>query len=367
MKCKFCKKKCISIENRNLPLFRHLDYTTIKIGLNYKYCPCCDTIFNNRYDYLNERKKFASKKFLISKKSHSEINRLKNKKYFRQVLQVRIIKKLFNHKKKLNILDYGCFDGSLLKELSKTDKHSKFFGIEVSPKYKKIFPNQKNFFFKNDIHEIKEELDLIIFSELIYYIDRPDLLLEKIYKKLGTNSKIYVQTTSLEKNSYYLLSGDQFFFQTDNALRNLFSIKNFKIKKINSNFKKQNIYICSKHKKVIRKSDKLKKDLKNNTREVQALFDDLNKEFNILKKEKLNYIFGTTINAAFVHEAQNNRYIKFLDENKTVLKKGFRNCKVILPSKIKQQSKILLNYKKNNSIYEKILKKNYKFTNVIKI
>ena len=45
MNCKFfCGKKLHSLKKNTLPLFRHMDYSTIGYNLDFKVCNYCGTI-----------------------------------------------------------------------------------------------------------------------------------------------------------------------------------------------------------------------------------------------------------------------------------------------------------------------------------
>lgn len=354
MKCEFgCKSELEKISSPTLPLFRSLDYSSLKRSLEYYFCHNCETIFNYK-NFFNEEKLFLSDKFIKSKKTISELNNDKKKKLFRYQMQADLLSKYLK-RNNLNILDYGCFDGKLLIELSKKIKNSNFFGIEKSKEFKKIFPKEKNFFFETDLKKIDEKFDIIIFSETIYYIKDIDKILNLAYHKLKDNGYLYIQTTDLDKNPYYFLSGDQFFFQFPHTIKFLLNKNNFEVLKKKFNFfKKQKIYLCRKNKKL-----KYKKKKINFFHKIVKLVSFLENKVKLIKNQKIKYLFGTTINAAFADEILKSSSINFIDENKDKVLNGFRSKKVITPSKVDKSQKILLNYHKHNSLYDKILKKKY--------
>ena len=116
MNCKFfCGKKLHSLKKNTLPLFRHMDYSTIGYNLDFKVCNYCGTIFNFK-QFERERRSFKTNQFLKSIHTYN-LSRQKN--------QTKILTK-FLKKKGLRILDYGCFDGKLNMYYTKILKKYQF-------------------------------------------------------------------------------------------------------------------------------------------------------------------------------------------------------------------------------------------------
>ena len=242
--------------------------------------------------------------------------------------------------------------------MNKKFKNSFFFGIEHSKNFKKIFPKKKNFFFFTDLNKIKNiKFDLITFSDSIYYLPNVGKILDNVRKLLKPDGFLYIQNTDLTKNPYYLLNSDQYFFAFDSVIKNLLNLKKFKL--LRSNFKvlnKQNSYICKKEEKIKRNSPKNN----NHFSKYKILLEKIQESSKKIKKEKsLKYIFGSTVNAAFIDEILSKKDSIFIDENYSKIKKGFRGKKVIHPNKITNKDKIILNYGENNYIYKNILKNKY--------
>tara|TARA_B110000483_G_C18150107_1_gene525098 strand:- start:591 stop:1649 length:1059 start_codon:yes stop_codon:yes gene_type:complete len=348
MNCKFlCEKKLHSLKRNTLPTFRHIDYSTIGYNLDFKVCNYCGTIFNFK-QFERERKYFKTNQFLKSKHTYN---------LSRQKDQTKILSK-FLKKKNLRILDYGCFDGKLLIELNKKIKYSYFYGLEISNIFKKIFPKKKNFFFIRDIKKIKHKMDLIIFSNTIYYLKNPVEILKISNNLLKPNGLIYIENTDLKKNPLYILNGDQFFYAFDHTMKHLLNLTNYKIIKKNfDNLKNSNVYICKKSKNKI-----IKPKYKDYLLKYKLILNKFDKTFKKLKNISFSkYVFGTTINAAFADEALKNNDIIFVDEDYRKTKEPFRSNLVVNPKKIQKKETIILNYGKLNMHYAKILKK-YQFS-----
>ena len=172
----------MSLQIINSPVFRHSDLKLIGRHIVIKKTP---------YYYVNKSKKLLSFLKEFKTKNYSKIDHDKklffqgyrNIYYRRSQIISKIILRKFKEKQ-IKILDYGCNNGSLLKELNKLHFRN-LFGYDINNSYKKFFKKSK-IRYLNKIKSYKNEFDLVIFSHSIAYthnIKKLMSLIKKIVKK----------------------------------------------------------------------------------------------------------------------------------------------------------------------------------------
>lgn len=119
------------------------------------------------------------------------------KNNYRIELMINIIKKInpINN----NILDIGCYDGTLL---SKIPKKNNLFGIEASDKgYRLCLKNKikvTNFFFNDNKLPYKSNFfDIVIAGEIIEHIYDTDKFLNEIKRILKPNGYLVISTPNI--------------------------------------------------------------------------------------------------------------------------------------------------------------------------
>ncbi len=88
-----------------------------------------------------------------------------------------------------SILDFGCGDGYLLKNLKKFFPSANLFCVEKNKRRKKGIKYIKN------VDEIKEkDLDLVLFIDVLYLLPEEEIsfLFKKLKNKLKSNGTIYI-------------------------------------------------------------------------------------------------------------------------------------------------------------------------------
>ena len=330
MKCNFCNhSKGNKIFKTNLPSFRHLDFKKISTKSNFIQCKKCGLInvINNQNSKKNE-KMFKSTLYSKSKQTNQK-KYFKKKIFFRNEIQSDLISKELELKS--NILDIGCFDGKLLYFLSKKLKKSSLTGFEINKKLKKNFPSGKRFKFINDFEKLpKKKYDAIILSHSIMYFKKLDKLFSKIINLLMENGKIFIQVPNIESNPLNVLMGDQRNIFTINSMKNICNLLGLKIKLIEKKiFKRELLFVITK-KKYKRPYKLITNDnsLKNSINYLKNLKIKILKNLN----QSDYYIFGTTVNAAFIYEFAKDKISFFIDENND--KEYFKKLNVYKPNEI---------------------------------
>ena len=326
---------------------------------NYLVCDNCMAIINKE-NFKNNI--FKTQKYIETDQSDEKIIYDKGLFVTRPLIQTKIISKL-----KLNnnpsIIDFGSFDGKLLKTIHnnffKIKKKAKFYGYDINKNLEKFY--NKNITFIKDFNTIfKNNFDLIIFSHSFMYIDKIKSLHKILNENLNPNGKVIVQVSDLEKRPLNLTLLDQYCYPTKEFLLNFFFKKGFSFKDIiNKNFKNEIILVFTKN---------YKKPLKNNK---SISFNQIIEKINIYKnnlKIKLNksgsaiYIFGTTLEASYTYNFIKLYYkqlkvLGFVDESFGKVNKKFNKLRIFHPSYLDKNIDIIFPYQ--NTSLKKQLKNKY--------
>ena len=333
---------------------------------NLYQCKKCSIIYlrsgnlKKELDNLYFRKKYAS----LRKNYNIKYKNIGGQKFSKYKDLAEIIKKKTDSST-TKILDIGCYDGSLLKELSKKIKNCQFHGCDIGPNTKKLFIKNCKFKFWDNLTLIKEKFDLITCVNTLQYVPNPKIFIKNIKNLLEKNGKIFFLTLNLSTNPYSITYGDQYYHFTENNLGNLL-IGNDLSGKIISNNKSFPRNLIS----IVKKIKKKKKYRFLKSEKIFYLFQYLKNAENKMAKlkqienNKNIYIFGSTANSVFVFKSLKKQKIKidnFIDENPKKINTLFYGKKIISLPRAKKNSILILPYgKTNKNIYLK-LKKKYNF------
>lgn len=136
--------------------------------------------------YKNIKKEFVD--FQVSKFSEQGANQ---RLLFRHQ---KIIDLVLRHTTRNNyILDIGCFDGKILKNLEKLG-FKNLFGVDFSDVSKQSFKNSTIKFascdIENEIIPFKEKFDVVIFADVLEHLFSPQTTIFDLKTKLKKKSKI---------------------------------------------------------------------------------------------------------------------------------------------------------------------------------
>tara|TARA_B110000467_G_C18326404_1_gene489364 strand:- start:2013 stop:2891 length:879 start_codon:yes stop_codon:yes gene_type:complete len=160
-------------------------------------CNDCNFIFLN---YKNAQGYLYSESFFLKIDFLTKIN------YFFWKKNIKSIKKKYFDNKKINILDYGCGSGGLVKYLSKD------FNIDGYDPFKQFSDNQKNFYHSIDSIDNKK-YNLIILSHVIEHIVDLDLEIKALANLLDNNGIIIFEIPNIKSLEYNLYK--KYFFHLD--------------------------------------------------------------------------------------------------------------------------------------------------------
>ena len=312
------------------------------------HCNNCNLIFN-KFD-LNQQKKieniYTSLKYSASDLMGQTYLTPDNKLVSRSFIQAEIVSKYLTSNVNPAILDIGCFNGLLLREMYNRFPKAILHGFDVNIHLDDTFPKEYNFnFWSSKLENISLQFDLICFSFSIMYfknIKKLFSILKNLIKKTG---KIFIQIPDISKNPYCILLGDQFYYFTEMNLQYLFSKIGFKTTKINSDYFPRDILLIA---------EKNNHKFTHHNKTEQILFDSLQKIKTNETALKSNNSFdkaavlGTTVSGAFVDSVIGNKNLFFVDENENRINKNFREKKVIHPSNLDPDITLIIPYGESN-------------------
>ncbi|MBT89286.1 MAG: hypothetical protein CMN79_02180 [Spirochaetales bacterium] len=177
----------VIVIQKKTTLEEHTHLALILITKNFFFLKCKDCKITSIYPKLNQQDiNYLYDTGNYHNKFYSSLNVKENKITFNYL-------KSFL-KKKDNVLDYGCGNGSLLKKLSSITE--KLHGVDTYSfseyskisKYKFNYLNYNNFFAENST-----EFDIIILRDVTEHLNYPNQLIEKLIKMLAKNGFIYIE------------------------------------------------------------------------------------------------------------------------------------------------------------------------------
>jgi len=339
--------------------FSHAGFNKIQNKNNLLYqCNKCFLIYRKDSSLKAKLDKlFFTNKYTVSRfSSHAVANKIAKKSGSHYESIAEIIKKFIKPEPQ-KILEVGCYDGKLLNELSKKFKKSQFYGYDVSTSIKKLFKKNCKFNFVDNLDPLHEKFDLIVCVNTFQYAPNFSDLTKNIKRLLSSKGKIFFLNTFLDKNPFMINCGDQYSYITENNFKNFLRSHNLDGKIITNSIEFPRNLIG-----VFGHTTKNFKFLR--SKKVSFYLEYLNKVENKLNKitsDEVN-IFGSTINAKFLFEKLKQRIKKiiFIDENLHKINKKFFGKKIIHPSKLKNNSLVLMPYGPTNYQIINRLSKRYK-------
>lgn len=316
----------------NVPVFRHSDFkkiakkALIKKTKNY-YINCSRNL-------KKTNKEFKTKKYsLVNFDETKFYNKSKKKKFTRSEILSNIILKNFKNKN-IEILDYGCNKGFLLRELKKK-KYKNLSGFDLIHSYQKHFKSENIEYFHRT-QSIKKKYDLIIFSHSISYVNDIKILFKNIKKILKPKSHILINLQNINKRPLNFLYGDQKYHFNKNMVINFFG-KIGNLKFINDDSLNHEFIIIL----------KLNDNTKNRIKKVKEICEIRRLKMIIKKINKIEYkcnVFGKNLLTALCISLLGKKIQNIVAGN---FKSNFLNKKSISFSKhLKTNLPLLMSNKK---------------------
>jgi len=348
MKCPYCFEKPVEIIELNFTMFRHFGFVDLKKTGVTGRCPHCRLLFNildageiERLDRLYRTPHYAKsgvthQTFLVPEY---------NGRVTRSFLQAEILSRHIDTDRP-SILDIGCFDGTLLRELKARYPGAALHGFDVNTHLRHFFPSRDNFhFWTSSIEEIEGIFNVISMSHSLMYIRDIRGLLNTIGRLLKPDGAVFVQVPDIRRNPYSLLLGDQYYHYTPVILENIFRVGGFDFSILDNDWFPRDIAAVARpragHDAVSFGEDVsihgCIEALREKKAKLKAMPDGT--EFGVL---------GTTIAAAFVDSILGDRVLFFADENSNSPGRTFRGKKVLHPSSMDKTDCLIIPYGASN-------------------
>jgi trans-aconitate methyltransferase len=358
--CPVCNHKTHTFEIAH-PFFRHFDFQTIALSGIVSKCEYCQMITNcsltSEQEDLFKHEDYSESKQTDQTISVPTIGYPVTRSYLQAELLTENIKK-----KELNILDIGCYDGSLLVELDKRIQNGEMWGFDINSHIGRVFPNKMNFHFCcSDIDTIDCSFDLIVLSHSIMYTNEIQTLFQNINKLLKKDGKLFIQIPDLKNNPYYSLMGDQVNIFTSTSLINILQLAGFKTQRLYTDWFPREVLIIAElaeyNRPMSPNYDSLVEENVHYLDEMKIKLENLSAESNLA-------VLGTTVNAAYVDTILREKISFFVDENPNMIGKCFRGKKTMHPKDLSKKDTLIIPFGKSNHMIEERFKKRYQNKNI---
>ena len=337
--CPSCGCKNVAVTEVKVPLFRHYDWKRISLGGQICSCENCLLLFHD----APERYKAKGFESIEYSESGQTKHLISVDEYENGVTRSFLQSKIIEQNLKVTpetILDIGCFDGALLKELADIYPEAELYGYDVNPFVEKLFPKNGRFkFMSGELSEIDKTFSLIILSHSIMYIKNLRACFGKISSLLSPSGCVYIQTPDISKNYYYLLMADQYYFYTTDVMKNMLRCHSFNPTLVQSDwFPREIIAIATKSDECLKFVTGTQQHLPN-----IEFFEGVGIKLNELHGDHFG-VLGTTINAAFINSFLGDRLDFFVDENYTDYRESFHGKVVMHPRNLSDNDMVIIPY-----------------------
>jgi SAM-dependent methyltransferase len=348
MPCPLCASQHIEIFETDLPSFTHDGFINLDRNSLIAQCRDCQILFNliePGAATANDRI-FSSKDYSLS---HQTVHKIKVNGFdhpvSRSLLQAALIHRQLKKDRPV-ILDVGCFNGELLKEIESHYPKAQLHGFDVSEHIKDIFVQKANFhLWLNEMEAIKGSFDLICFSHSLMYIRDIRGLMAQVKRLLNPGGLIFVQAPNIVHNPISLLLGDQYYYYTPGTLRKIFSYFAIDLNIENHEWFPREIIGFGSLKTTAHQP------INQEDRSIAGCLEYLKETITSLRKIQGNGrigVLGTTANAAFVDSILDGKNNFFIEENPDRIGKKFRHKDVCSPETLKPTDTLVIPYHQAN-------------------
>lgn len=356
MKCFVCSARNTDSFAIQRNLFCHLGFTDASNSGRIGFCQSCGSIFNPAFNgsFSGFERTFASKKYAHSGQSH---HTLRAEGFPRPVTRSRLQAELLapHLGARPRVLDIGCFDGLLLKELARKKPRGTYHGHDINAHLGQLFPKRDNFAFHHGpLEELQGAYDLACLSHSIFYLPDLDVLKETLRRVVKPGGLLFVQAANFEKNPCALLLGDQHIYLEPRSLDNLFRHLGFEPAAVDNPWFPRELLRLGRRRDKKFAFGKLRPPLPDSL----ARLEDASLRLRALPGGMRLSVLGATINAAWVDGELGKRLSGFVNEAPHS-SRIFRGKPVRRPRELGRNDLLILPYWASNDAIERRFRKMY--------
>ena len=348
MNCRICASDhgtCFEVPYERL---RHQDFTALGQGGVLHHCNSCGAIQNISRDLLkNGQESFSSTDY---SHSHQNCQTIKVAEFeqplSRSFLQAEVLAKRLPSTFQ-NVLDIGCFDGELLKEIQARCPGKHYHGFDINPYLAESFPKDNGFkLYLGDFDKLQGPYDLITLSHSIMYFTELPQIIETINSLLGDNGRVFIQTPNLDLNPCNILLADQCWYFNKHNLQAMLAFFGMTVEFINADWFPREIMLTAKlSADAIMDRDFLKAGQHQAVQTALSYLMAMENELhNLSENNGRIYVLGTTVNAAFADGILQEKCCAFVDENNAKVGGRFRGKQVLHPKNLQRNDVVVLPY-----------------------
>lgn len=312
-RCPLCGADAAERLELPYPLFRHLDFGPFQPApARLASCKRCRLVYRDLPPGVEPRidELYRGEEYARHGEGHAVVTAGGKEPSSLPSLQAELLLP-FVPAKGARVLDVGCFDGSLLRELGKRVDAAELRGFDVAPRAG--FPAGAPFkFVSGSLDAVSGRFDLITLSHSIQYIRDIPGLFARIRALLAEGGALFIQAPDFSAKPCNLLLGDLYYHYTPAIMDGLLRRMGFEPEPVaNASFPRDILVVARPAAKPAGEpaagSDQVRSSL--------ARLQDMAKGISRLPRHPRRGVLGTTIEAAFAGHLLGDAVSFFVDEN----------------------------------------------------
>jgi SAM-dependent methyltransferase len=361
--CRVCSSTAVDVSQVPWTVFRHLDFTDVGVTGTVSECRSCGAIAAadcERVADVHCEFLFDAKYVAAAPTAH--MVRGANSDDTRPARQAAWIA---THLAKVGIpepaiLDVGCFDGALLKELGARQPSARLLaGYDPNPALAAYFPKESPFEFHSTCDSLAgASFDIIMASHSLMYERQLPEAFTSLTEVLAKDGLLIVIMPDILRNAPYLLMGDQYWFGVPEYLTRLLNDRGLSAERGSPEDWGHDLVLLASANSDRQPLEPLPPQFP----QVPAILADLQRSaatLAALPEDGPGYhVLGRTANAAFAASVLGAKCIGFVDEAIKVGPRVFRSLPAIHPADLSVEtasSGIVICYgDRNDAIHRRI-------------